>query len=289
MKCKECKEIIPDNRKYCPECGALLNNIKYDIYNTNNYNPVQQNTNYKPSPVYSAPKNAKKSFTNRKEIVIIAIFIAFSIIPVLFTLFDSTDSEDGFFFENSFPVTPIYEYENRAIDYVQNFFESEENQSYFDFNYNTTIDWDFLCADLPAFSGIENANENLREFFQVFCQNDINEIFRRSEDIEYMEFSRISSSTLSEYELDTYVDILNSKLSPYGLTAEDYFDYDGIENIYEVQVAASGMDNDNNTVVEGFYTVIIAESYGFYDVLYDDYFIENFIASITAGIDPYTT
>ena len=30
MRCKECREIIPDNtKKYCPECGALVNDDKY--------------------------------------------------------------------------------------------------------------------------------------------------------------------------------------------------------------------------------------------------------------------
>lgn len=277
MKCKECKEKIPDNTKYCPECGALLNNIKYDIYKTNTYDPTPQQPDYEVRPKYTAPKTTKKDVKKNPVLISIAIFVIISVIAFSFALFESLESED-YFYEDAVISN---EYEDRATDYIQNFFETDIRQDYNDFNFNTTIDWDYLCADLPGYSGVEEIYDTLNEDFKDFCKTTVNELFPEDLNIAYMEYNITSSSLLSEYELDTYIEILNSKLSPYGLTAEDYLDYEGIENIYEVEMVVNAIDDNYNIISDSqFYHMIIVESYGFFDVLYDDYFIENFLASV---------
>ena len=273
MKCKECKEIIPDNKKYCPECGALLNNnIRYDIYNTNNYNPVPQKTVFQTETEYTAPQKAKKSGSEKRVLGIIVIVIAFiSVFPTLISLFETADVDNLLFEE----VTVYNEYQDRAIEYIQNFYDSNTGHNYYDFNYSTTIDWDWLCSELPIFSGVENTDDAISEYFKIFCQ-DITD--NNNENYVSTEYTITDSYELSEFEIYSYFDILNKKLAPYGLDAADYVDYDGIDNIYEVHLNVTGITETGYSVNTS-YQIIVVEYYGFFDVLYDDYFIDSFLSS----------
>ena len=273
MKCKECKEIIPDNKKYCPECGALLNkNIRYDIYNTKNYDPEPQKTVFQTETDYTPQKKVKKSGSEKRVLGIIVIVIAvISVFPTLFSLFETADVDNLLFEE----VTVYNEYQDRAIEYILNFYDSDTGHNYYDFNYNTTIDWDYLCADLPVFSGVENSDDAIAEYFKVFCQNETDS---STENYVSTEYTITDSYTLSEFEIYSYFDILNEKLAQYGLDAADYVDYDGIDNIYEVHLDVTGITEKGYSVNTS-YQIIVVESYGFFDVLYDDCFIENFLSS----------
>lgn len=275
MKCQECREKIPDNKKYCPECGALLNsNIKYDIYNTNNYDPVPQKTVFRTEPEYTAQKKRKKYGSEKRILGIIAIIIVFiSVFPTWISLLETTDIQDVIFEE----VTLYNEYEDRAIEYIQNFYDSDAGHNYYDFNYNTTIDWDWLCTELPIFSGVENADDAISEYFKIFCQNTTDSSIENYISTEY---TITDSYELSEFEIYSYFDILNEKLEPSGLDIADYVDYDGIDNIYEVHLDVTGITETGYSVNTS-YQIIIVEYYGFFDVLYDDCFIENFLSSFT--------
>ena len=282
MKCKECKEIIPDNKKYCPECGALLNkNIRYDIYNTKNYNPVPQKTVLQTDSDYTAQKKVKKSGAEKRVLGIIVIIIAvISVFPTLISLFKTADVDNLLYEE----VTVYNEYQDRAIEYIQNFYDSDAGHNYYDFNYNTTIDWDWLCTELPIFSGVENADDAISEYFKIFCQNTTDSSIENYISTEY---TITDSYELSEFEIYSYFDILNEKLEPSGLDIADYVDYDGIDNIYEVHLDVTGITETGYSVNTS-YQIIIVEYYGFFDVLYDDYFIDSFLSAITTEYEELT-
>ena len=49
MRCKECREKIPDDVKYCPECGALINeNVTYNYGRYTQQNKPQINLSLNP-------------------------------------------------------------------------------------------------------------------------------------------------------------------------------------------------------------------------------------------------
>ena len=163
MRCKECREKIPDNVKYCPECGALINeNVTY------NYGRYTQQSKSQPEPSYHEEDETPRTFSFpkpdvrvRKPKLFAVILIAFAVIYAITILsqilsFNNSD----IIFEEIFPVEDAeeviinddYDADTSAagtvFDYLSNITDCDVNQSSVYFCISSALDWESIYSDL---------------------------------------------------------------------------------------------------------------------------------------------
>ena len=283
MKCKECKERIPDNVKYCPECGALANE------NGGSLRGVQTNGDDEKIPAFP-----QIPFTGSQRKINLPHMSLLSLIIIVFIIFFA-----GFFAVSVFVnmadwSTPVEVYveedlnmvESVAYDYASNIIDCESFQSVDTFRSQTLIEWELVCRDFYRENFYESSlDESVCYEYAEDCMHNAFDLINSRYSIGFEPFNFYfecqGTRSLDNIESEYYFDLISSSLSSMDTDAEDYYDRDQIGNLYEVQYYVSTAD-ENSYVWDDFGTinVIVAEIYGQYFVLYDDAYISTLLDSI---------
>lgn len=233
MKCKECGAKIPDNKKFCIDCGAWVNPpeekqcIHNDYYEPERYRYTpsvlegykQRKTN--PSPYQKAA--SKKHVINKGVVAFAGIIIAvFTVVIISTVLFDTM------------------EYFSNDNSYIDSIIENNMN------DYNPSVNYNDGFADeqeLFALEYIENCVKGM----------------------DYATFDRFTA-------LDTekvYTDIMNKHMEYYSFTSEEQF-FNDLNDIYEEPV--SDIQGHISADLKSFANSklsYIADIYGTDDISYD--------------------
>lgn len=307
MKCKECKAKIPDNSKYCRDCGALINDIRYDISKMNNYSPSAQNQTY-PSVHNSFEQKQSSSQINKKtasydpkferlksSAVILIVIIAIGLVATLvFSIadfsIDFTDNED-IFGEDLFVEEDIIpsSYADAVISYYNNIYDCDAYQFEEDFISHTAIDWAELYGNLyigEAASGF-STEINYSDGTQLMSYR-ISEGFDKlnsqypDDFVPYFFYiDTVLSVEIADADKHNAYDIIEKYISAAGLDAEEFIDFSLITEMYEVQVSITCENEECDYVFDigtGVATVVLYD--GEYMVLYDDIFIDGLLNSL---------
>lgn len=299
MRCKECKEKIADNVKYCPECGALVNDIKYTIAPRTNYIPAppaqpRQYTPYQPPqqqgrqtpPVTgTVPKMNKKLLYAIIAIVVVLVYV------VMISLSTAQKHDDFYDYEVNVEDS-VYRYDNAesaAIDYIYNIYDCDACQDTDVFLDDTALDWSSLFVSI-YYNSFNPENEPLTgsDDSYGFVHGCISEQFDAlNNDYEagfepyYFYTDVVSQVYIETSGSDYYCDLISKCVADMGLDASDYIDFDAITEIHEFSVDVSCEDTDCTQRFEiGTCTVAVAEINGDYKVLYDDMFIEKLLNAL---------
>lgn len=291
MRCKDCREKIPDNVKYCPECGALVNDIKYTINNNTVFATQPVNTPVSPSvqqesqnapqtkryPDYRA--NQTKKMARNGIIALFAIIFLCIAISVVYEEFSSTINSFSDNDEFSVEYTTI---EDVAYSYVYNILDAADMPYYDDFNYYTTIDWDCFFADL---TGDEDGYTRAQETYNSFTAE--NKLFDSLPDEYEYYIVYTESVTESEYtDNHSYINMFDSLIRPLSLSSVNYIPYSDIQKISIVSFGIDFYDEKDELITSEYVDVTVVcqgasyYSSGYYDVLYDNFFMDDFITSL---------
>ncbi len=281
MRCKECKEIIPDStQKYCPECGALIKDIKYKIDYTAKYAPpVQQQTYINP---YDETKTEKKKFfqqvkkrKNNFPVTIIITIVVFLLVFVI-NAFNELNFDSEFFENNE---NSVFETKDAVISeaysYINCFTESEYGYTYDEFNSYTVIDWDAVFSDefttddddfcTKGYNLAKNRFDEFVENSELSSTRDYSSAVVMLNEIESIDYDtfRDSYMIINKHftSLDTdYLSSLFAYNDTYIVTGTvDFFDY-----------------TTQSTYSEDIQLVMINNG-GYYEVLYDNIFMDAFL------------
>lgn len=303
MKCKECREKIPDNVKYCPECGALVNekaeyNYGYGNRNTSNYSPERQPltppVSQRPyTPVsHSGGRNKRKQFfpfaplVVAVMIILIFLFVTVNIVSD-FNSFDMEEAVPEYF--DGFNITD--DVNNVALNYVDNIVDSDCMQLTDDFLMHSLIDWELVFKDYfsenteyeSMYQEIPD-DENDYTFAESIFQHGYDVINSRfTEDfVPYYFYTEIQEcSLLSQSENQFYDDMISEYFERLGLDVNDYYDSVQIPNMYRARIYVTAENEDCDEIQDfGMIEVILAEFYDEYYVLYDDTYIQAILDSI---------
>ncbi|MBR5234511.1 MAG: hypothetical protein IKW03_09900 [Clostridia bacterium] len=309
MKCKECKENISSKVKYCPECGALVNDIKYNVLDYSRYSPqlqqeIQKNKAYTPeydeetgrpavfNPDYN--RNRKSAKINLKAPAIIIFVVIFLFVGLSFALniideFDFSDIE----FEDAFELVPEFNIDSAefvADEYVNNIMDSDCMQDSELFRTHSLIDWDLVFKDLANIkteseTGVTEITDD--EFFN-FAEEPLRNAFdvinsKFTDDFTpFFFYSELRGRYLvTASERQNYIDILSEDFKAAGLNVYDYFDPSQLTDIYRCEYYVTAEDEDcTETQDYGMINVIVAEFYGEYYILYDSAYINTLLVSM---------
>lgn len=289
MKCKECREKIPDNVKYCPECGALINknggSFRYYQNNTDNEHRYPEKSSQ--FPFQNIPqKNRTSRSIPLKGILLIVIALIFGGSVLLLSFNTMTDWGSSVVVDIDEDLNYV---ENVAYDYAVNIVDCESFQSTDTFRTQTLIEWNLVCRDYfrntPENTVTSAVNEE--ELFAK-SENCLNSVFeninsRYNDDFEpfYFYLTTLGVYSLSIDQTSFYHSIISSYLAGIGLDADTYYDRDQISNIYCVDFSVTAENDDCDETHEfGNIQVIVAQIYDDYYVLYDDVFIQTLLDSI---------
>lgn len=275
MNCKECGAKIPEGTKYCPDCGAIVNNysqpngqpqMNYNYSGAQHPNqnsqpvyPGQSHTNNQPSypgqidengmPVYTSPGNqpSGKKKTNAKNIIlrIVISVVVFAVASVISSIFYSNRSSSGSEPENS--------YEQLAVEYIDNMINGANTQifmnasalnyetvysdmvDYYCYAYETTIEDYYASMSEQYGTTIATAHQMVQADIEL-----INEYWKEAIEEEFgvntVSCSIDSVDTLSDAELQSTIDLVNDYLAVIELTVDDYINTASITEAYEIDV-----------------------------------------------------
>ncbi len=319
MKCKECKERIPDNVKYCPECGALINanagkhydstNVEYNYEhgNRNGYSSdkfphtpsvshVPDNGQHFPSAPFNGRKTQKRYIPFAPLIVTLLIIFGFiAVASIAFSVFNRvenfevTDAVPEYF--DGFNI--VDDVNNVALDYVNNIVDSDCMQSTDNFRMHSLIDWDLVFKDFfsnkPEYESLyQETVIDEDEDMYILAENNLQYGFdiinsRFTDDFIpfYFYTDAFNRTLLSHTEMLFYFDMLSAHFENLGLDVNDYYDDEQISKMFRVQIDVSAENAECDETQEfGVVEVILAEFYGEYYVLYDDVYIATLLESV---------
>lgn len=305
MRCKECREKISDNVKYCPECGALLNaNITYNIRPANNYPPVvsaPNNEAHSEEPTYMPKIPSKGNFSGLRP----ASFIAVGVIFVVFALaFAFTAFEDSLFSEPDYDIfeDSIYlnsDFEYIASDYINNIVDCDAYQNVDTFNNSTAIDWEYMYTNLcnseesqmtVVFDDDFYADDYsypagyqlLNDEFYSLCEQ-LNSQYPEDFTPYYFYCNTVSTYELSYDEQQHYLTLISDYMEKAGLDINDYIYLSEISNMYQVEISVTAENYECSDTYElDTFTVIVAQMGDYCEVLYDTECIDSLLASVSA-------
>ncbi len=299
MKCKECREKIPDNVKYCPECGALVNEHggSFSYYRNNGNNNSRQNeqTYQFPLPQFTERKKASGNIPFIRILFFVFIFIfGASVLLSSFNRVTDLDISDSLELWNDSEVVVIDEnlnsVENSAFDYVANIVDCEAFQSTDTFRTQTLIDWDLVCRDYFRNRTENGATASAMSEDELYAESEncLRAVFesinsRYDEDFEPFNFyiTTLGVYSVSVDQNSFYHSLISSYLTGFGLDAGTYYDRYQINNVYCVEFSVAAEDINSEAKHDfGNVQVIVAEIYDDYYVLYDDVYIQTLLDSI---------
>ena len=286
MRCKECREKIPDSTtKYCPECGALIKNINYSFDNTTKYAPpVQQQTYTRP---YDEMKTEKKKFfpqvKKRKNNVPVTIIITVAVFLLVFVInafneinidYDYFENNENLVFETKDAVI------SEAYSYINCFTESENGYTYDKFNSYTVIDWDvafsdeFITGDDDFCSlGYELASKS----FDMFVNNSD---FSSARDYSS---AVVMLNELQTIDYDTFKDsymIINRHFP--SLDTDYLSSLFAYNDTYIVTGTADFFDYTTQSTYSEDIQLVMINNGGYYEVVYDSIFMDAFLHFVKA-------
>lgn len=290
MKCKECHEKIPDNVKYCPECGALVNEhggpFRYYQNNTDNANRhPEQSSQF---PFQNIPqKNRTSRSIPLKGILLIVIALIFGGSVLLSSFNTMTDWGSSVVVDIDEDLSYV---ENVAYDYAVNIVDCESFQSTDTFRTQTLIDWDLVCRDYFRNRTESGATAFAMSEDELYAESEncLRAVFesinsRYDEDFEPFNFyiTTLGVYSMSVDQNSFYHSLISSYLTGFGLDAGTYYDRYQINNIYCVEFSVAAEDINSEAKHDfGNVQVIVAEIYDDYYVLYDDVYIQTLLDSI---------
>lgn len=268
MQCNRCGGQAPEGAAFCPFCGEILN-----IHNA--VPPVMNSPVNGFPPVYYPPRKNNTWMLVVGIIFIVILSVASSFVGrVLPYLLDDTFMSS--FDELSSP-------ENVATAYIENFFMND-SPVYDDFNYQTTIDWDSVFADIYANENniperdYDMGYDYAERVFDEYCEAVI-------PDVADMDEIRVESVTVQPYAvIHNYINIFDDYFRPHGLSAVDYISYSDIKSVHEVSLTVT-FYNDAGETGEIPVIVNVAEFDGYYDVITDSLFTDSFIVYALSDSD----
>lgn len=279
MRCKECREKIPDNVKYCPECGALINDIKYTINNTTKYAPpVNQNTYTSP---YEEEKPVKKNIfqhmpknKNNFSVSVIITIVIFVLVFAFNALEEINFNQD--FFENNNTVYPENDMIiSEAYLYTQCFTDAADGNPYEDFTYHCAVCWDYIFSNEFA--------ENDDEFFtqgNILAEEKFNNFIAETKLSATRDYTScvVMLNNVSSVDYDTFENALSEFSKRFSAIDTDYlsslYSYD---NAFIITGTVDFIDYETrSTKSEDIYMVMINNE-GHYELVYDNIFMEAFL------------
>ena len=298
MRCKECREKIPDNtRKYCPECGALIKNVKYNIDDTkkyaqpglpNNYEDFYedkkaQNQSYE--DFYGKETNKQKKlpkvFPNipKSRKASLLIFIAILLFAFTVSVFDELNYEENIFSNEEIvyintDATVLAD----ACSYITCFTDFDKDFSFEDFDYYTIIDWqtvfseEFSINDSSADNGYELAKNKFNEFMEKS---------KHSSTIDYSSGVATLDFVVSADEA-TFTEACK-KISTYcpSIDIESVKALFNDNETYLVTGEISFIDYTTQQPRTEKIALVMIENGDFYEVVYDNIFMDAFLKFVT--------
>lgn len=298
MNCKECKAQVPDGAKYCPECGALMQNDneqQNQPFDPNQqYIPAEQPINQPPVyneqfPVYTEPQKPEQK--NKKKGIIIGVIIAIiiSIAGSVITPFLNSN-------RRGMGDAPENEYEELAVSYFENAFTVMDANKCLGAH---TINFLSVYEDMvDVYSA--NANATKQEYFELLSNNymikltntkqlldaDLDIIYDSYNDLVVEEFGEYTlsfavakSKEITDEDLEYYYEKFDSAFKSINKSADSYIDKSEITNAYKVnvEIVIDGEKTSQEYTNVEEYEVIIVKSADGYEVLYDEYIIDTIL------------
>lgn len=311
MTCKSCGANIPDNSKFCPDCGepntAYVQppqqqapdypNASQPDYNNQSLNNAPVNSNDMPIYTPSAPdkKPTGKVKATAKEILtrVIVSVVVIAIGTIASSIFYSNRKGSGDAPENA--------YEQVAVDYISNIMNTVDTNTFTDL---CAIDFEAVYTDMVAYYSTlysitaEDYYAGISESYGSTITNeaemlnaDLKLINEGWQDAIYEEFgsntvncSVDSVSELSEISLQTKITNINTTFVYFEKSLDDYIDTSAIEEAYEVKVEIvidGSKVSTEYTNVDTFLTTVVKIN-GEYKVLFDDSAIDTLLSLMTS-------